>query len=90
MRTCFEKTGRNEFVGIISQTLPLVWKTCATNEIRKNRLKVYDETVPEGEIQEGGGLGNLRRRVEEEECRMEIRSSPVFSLTVDTRKPKEP
>ena len=49
-----------------------------------------DGRPPEGEIQEGGGLGNLRRRVEEEECRMEIRSSPVFSLTVDTRKPKEP
>ncbi len=49
-----------------------------------------DGRPPEGEIQEGGGLGNLRRRVEEEGCRLEIRSAPVFSLTVDARKPKEP
>ena len=49
-----------------------------------------DGRPPEREIQEGGGLGNLRRRVEEEGCRMEIRSVPAFSLTVDTRKIKEP
>ena len=48
-----------------------------------------DGTPPEGEIQEGGGLGNLRRRVEEEGCRMEIRSSPVFSLTLRAGKTDE-
>ena len=45
-----------------------------------------DGRPPSEEIQEGGGLGNLRRRVEEEGGRMEVQSSPVFSLTVDMRR----
>lgn len=45
-----------------------------------------DGNPPAGAIQEGGGLGNLRRRVEEEGGRMEVCAVPVFSLTVDVRK----
>ena len=45
-----------------------------------------DGRPPEGEIQEGGGLGNLRRRIEEEGGRMTILSAPAFSLTVDVRR----
>ena len=45
-----------------------------------------DGRPPSEEIQEVGGLSNLRRRVEEEAGRMEVQSSPVFSLTVDMRR----
>lgn len=49
LRTCFEKTGRNEFVGIISQTLPLVRKTCATTEIRKKSM-TRTETIQSRDV----------------------------------------
>ncbi|MBQ3215681.1 MAG: hypothetical protein IJB11_06160 [Oscillospiraceae bacterium] len=45
--------------------------------------------APEGEIQEGGGLSTLRRRVERASGTMVVQSLPWFKLTVTIPKGKE-
>ena len=38
--------------------------------------------IPEGEIQEGGGLGALRRRIESAGGAMRVESTPQFRLVI--------
>ena len=45
-----------------------------------------DGTPPSGPIVEGGGLGNLRRRVEEEGGTMTVESAPRFRLTIEMKR----
>ena len=45
--------------------------------------------VPEGEIQEGGGLTTLRRRIERAGGRMILQSQPAFRLSVTIPKGME-
>ena len=45
-----------------------------------------DGTPPSGPIVEGGGLGNLRRRVEGEGGTMTVESAPRFRLTIEMKR----
>ncbi len=45
-----------------------------------------DGTPPSGPIVEGGGLGNLRRRVEGEGGTMTVESAPRFKLTIEMKR----
>ena len=45
--------------------------------------------TPDGEIEEGGGLSTLRRRIERAGGTMTVRSRPGFQLSVTLPKGKE-
>ena len=56
------------------------WITCRKQGRATVMIFTNNGMQPDGEITEGGGLGNLRRMAEDAGAKMEIRSVPAFTL----------